>query len=806
MHPSPTPGLSTPFLPYQCDIPGVEGAGEGMGLEDYPWALNAADMFPPMRQSSLPGSLGRLGISDESLNGNLPLTGGLATRISRLQVMGEDQVGASSPPDPPDGRNGYVLGDQYTKPFVHAPFHYAQSLLKELQEISASVKSFESLTLEPKANQQHKRKANDGQSALQRQKHPKNLSPCASNASSESLSSATSPKHLMDSTSSVTSTESMETTLERIPPMIVAQSSPLQEYQMQWRPEYGGNKLYDSSRTEFPPDTPSPPTTDKEPAEKDLQHLKYLRSRQQNIIYTAERENRVDSGSEDVSDGCVGRGKISNAVERYQEKVLSAVTSRGDTSQAFFKSHTAILSAKDKDAINEAQRSLQVSQRENVILCGRATALPVRDDSGQSSCIPRSKVNGGLLPLQRDIVDRVERLGKGVEEKETESGRTPAPPVKPKLSRQTAANSQCQTIGQPSQEGSKQSIQKTSKSPPVMSRASPLFKDGELSDTSSPIWKRKSQMEEYLSSVKKDEEEEETEEEETKDEEEGCGEKDVRVASFMTAPSLTCKEGAAKKSPKHVSRVNGEVSPKHSATKLQPVKGNEKTSLPVPVSSAVTVATSKPSGEGLSRSVASMGAADASGGEEESSLQTGESEQNTVPVTSTNDRTIHETKAAEEIIATSDTKLCKTDASEQSTKDTKDELSVATVSVQGDGSGESAQQSPVRARREATESLLQKTKMQFNRGEVGRCSLGAKISQLSKTSAMSSPSAFSSGDRPLLTRRGPLAMATAKPAVELPVLDSSPKLPGRRLQIGPHSQANHTEPDGQTPGEMVEFT
>lgn len=54
-------------------------------------------------------------------------------------------------------RNGYVLGDKYSKPYVHAPFHYAQSLLKELREISSSVKSFESLTLnEPKAGIQQK--------------------------------------------------------------------------------------------------------------------------------------------------------------------------------------------------------------------------------------------------------------------------------------------------------------------------------------------------------------------------------------------------------------------------------------------------------------------------------------------------------------------------------------------------------------------------------------------------------------------------------------------------------------------------
>lgn len=54
--------------------------------------------------------------------------------------------------------NHNYLSDKYTKPYVHAPLDYAQSLLQELQEIGASVKSFESLTLEPRSNPSQKRK------------------------------------------------------------------------------------------------------------------------------------------------------------------------------------------------------------------------------------------------------------------------------------------------------------------------------------------------------------------------------------------------------------------------------------------------------------------------------------------------------------------------------------------------------------------------------------------------------------------------------------------------------------------------
>ena len=119
-------------------------------------------------------------------------------------------------------RNGYVLGDKYSKPYVHAPFHYAQSLLKELREISSSVKSFESLTLnEPKAGIQQKRKAealHNGDNSRQKLVKGQITLPLERDDSIESELGegyATMPELLDTSTSSLSSA-SVETALERV--------------------------------------------------------------------------------------------------------------------------------------------------------------------------------------------------------------------------------------------------------------------------------------------------------------------------------------------------------------------------------------------------------------------------------------------------------------------------------------------------------------------------------------------------------------------------------------------------------------
>lgn len=781
-----------PFLPYQCEVQGVEGAGEGMGMEDYSWTTSPPEAFPSsIGHSSLPNTPLRMGVHDETLNGNLPFSGSLGARIAKMQVMGEDRLGTNSPPEVPDGRNGYILGDQYTKPYVHAPFHYAQSLLKELQEISASVKSFESLTLEPKANHQQKRKANDGQPVLQRQKLAKNFSPSASNASSESLNSATSPRHLnlMDSTSSVTSVESMETTLERIPPTVLSHSSPLrQEHHLQWRPEYGGNKVPDRT-SQFPPDTPSPPTTDIEPSERDYQHSRYLRSRQHSGgTHHPEREHELDSNVDVVSSG--GRGNVNKAIDRYQEKVKNG---RRDTAQHPAKNQVPALSMRDKDAINEAQRNLQLSQ-ENEMACGRVSHLPVRDDgkqgaySVQNSSITRSKFGGVTAQVQKSSTGYLPEKTKSDED--VLESVTSTAQVKPKLSRQRAAESVNQNVEMLPGEGSKHLCQKTAESRPVNSLALPELRDNDPSDTSDPIWKRKSQMEGYRLDGKEKRGDGKVEVDESED-------TDSRVASFMTAPDGKVKEQDGKLLSKYGNRTNGEVSPKHFAGKIQSPKSCRKSSLPFPIPSALTLATSKPSGAGLSQSVGSIAKADVSAVDGMKSAQSGDA---VLERLETNKAVMRDESSTTE--GTKDESATKPVLSTGEVEARRDEGTKSSVKVQGNVAGgeKIRQQIPVRTSREATESLLQKTKMQFNRGEVGRCSLGAKMTQLSKIGAPSP------ADRPLVshhaTGRGPLAaMAASSKAIDVPVLDSSPRLPGRRQMTPEHLRSGR-----DALGDMVEFT
>ncbi|XP_041452455.1 microtubule-associated protein futsch-like [Lytechinus variegatus] len=785
-----------PFLPYQCEVSGVEGAGEGMGMEDYSWSTSPSDAFPSsMGHSSLPNTPGRMGVYDEALNGNMPLSGSLGARIAKMQVMGEDRLERNSPPEVQDGRNGYILGDQYTKPYVHAPFHYAQSLLKELQEISASVKSFESLTLEPKASHQQKRKANDGQPVLQRQKLAKNFSPSASNASSESLNSATSPKHMMDSTSSMTSTESMETTLERIPPTVLSHGSPLrQEHHLQWRPEYGGNKVPDRT-SQFPPDTPSPPTTDIEPSERDYQHSRYLRNRQHSGGSCPERESSSREHESD-SKGDIslssGKGNVNKAIDRYQEKVKNAMSGRRDNQQLPVKNQMPALSMRDKDAINEAQRNLQISQ-DNEMACGKVSHQPVRDDgikgsySVQDSSCSRSVFGRVKAQVQSSSTGYSSEKTKS-DEDVLESVTTQ---VKPKLSRQRAAESVNQNIEMLAGEGSMHLCQNLAESPLEKSQASrqalPQLRDNDPDDMSSPIWKRKSQMEAY----RLDEDEKRGDGRDDVDESEDA---DSRVASFMTAPDVNGKEENGKLLSKYGNEANSKLSPKHYAGKMQSPKSCRKSSLPLPAPSAVTVAMSKPSGAGLSQSVGSIAKADVSVVNGMKSAQSGDAGLDRLGTSKAVMRDESSTTAGTKDETASKPLLSKVEAG-------NDQGSKSVVKVQGNvvGAEKMRQQIPVRTSREATESLLQKTKMQFNRGEVGRCSLGAKMTQLSKKGAPS-PS-----ERPLVshnaTGRGPLAMAASAKAVDVPVLESSPRLPGRR-QMTPE----HLRNERDSLGDMVEFT
>ncbi|KAJ8019656.1 Nck-associated protein 5 [Holothuria leucospilota] len=116
------------------------------------------------------------------------------------------------------------LSDKYTKPFVHAPLDYAQSLLQELQEIGASMKTFETLTLEPRANPSQKRKVfGELEQTPQPQKLVKGhgfdyLRSNCSSSIAENADTFSLEDFPPESTSSIASGESIETAYERIIP------------------------------------------------------------------------------------------------------------------------------------------------------------------------------------------------------------------------------------------------------------------------------------------------------------------------------------------------------------------------------------------------------------------------------------------------------------------------------------------------------------------------------------------------------------------------------------------------------------
>ncbi|XP_071492241.1 uncharacterized protein [Diadema antillarum] len=795
MHHSSEQGYLPPAFPaYQCDMPGVEGAGEGMGFEDYTWAMNAVDAFPPMRQSSLPAGLGRLGLSDETLNGNLPTAEDLGARITKMQVMGEDRPLRSSPSDTTDSCNGYILGDQYTKPFVHAPFQYAQSLLKELQEISASVKSFESLTLEPKQGSQQKRKAHDGQPAMQRQKLAKNFSPCASNASSESLNSSASPRYLMDSTSSMTSTDSVETTLERIPPVAISQGTPAhRDYNTQWRPEYGGNRLYDStgSPSRLPPDTPSPPTTDIDPSEKDYQHSKYLRSRQQNVSLAAERE-RQDDHMQDAPDELNQKGPGEpKACEHPQDRASGS---------------DPPVSVKEKDILNEAQKTVQLMQKENALHCKRAPNQQEKDaeSEGHYCCQEAENVRSQVNGRHKEFDDSTEsgqpsvkRVGGEVIVESLSCDETSA---KHKLNKKLASDCQSHHVESSTTDGVQQVTLPDSESSRSKCPAQPLLREDDPGqDMSSPVWKRKSQVEASNGEEKCESGVEETDREESKD-------RDVRVASFMAASPMVSKEGETKKPSRPGAKPNTEASPKRHIGKLQSPKHIPKTSLAASKPSALPMTTSKPSGAAeLAPRVGSIARADVKVRTSEDALElpaSVDARQPKLPVSSTKEVTKQNGGAT--TCSPAVMQAGNLEPTEKSSERASHGQGVESMHIQKEH--DITKQVSSQSNQEANDSLLQKTKQHFTRGEVGQCSLNAKMSQLSKLGP-----AFL--DRPLLSRQGNAVAPMTKYSLDVPVLDSSPRLPGRKQMTSPPHHAlslspspDHCRTSLGTPGDMVEFT
>ncbi|XP_033628822.1 uncharacterized protein LOC117291297 isoform X1 [Asterias rubens] len=196
-----------------------DGAGEMMGLEDLEWEHT---MLSPASQRHL----SEMGKSGRHLSNGVVTSPAkaLAFRNCYGSAVADRKLGGGLVCREA-GRNGFSLGEQYTKPFVHAPFHYAQSLLQELKDISSSVKSFESLTLEPKAGVQQKRKASlEGHSPQSRQKvvrcqpgrPPDHIIAVSSSDQVTSYDAGPSLARTSgESSGSMTSSESIETMLER---------------------------------------------------------------------------------------------------------------------------------------------------------------------------------------------------------------------------------------------------------------------------------------------------------------------------------------------------------------------------------------------------------------------------------------------------------------------------------------------------------------------------------------------------------------------------------------------------------------
>ncbi|XP_071822543.1 uncharacterized protein [Apostichopus japonicus] len=223
LHNGPTVAGPTPFhksLPSSLGMDGYEefaGGGECLGSSD---VISDLTSFGP---------------SSTDFSGNHPHTGCDAKNVARkTQSLPTTPLTQRSATYHRHLRNQTTfeftenhnyLSDKYTKPYVHAPLDYAQSLLHELQEIGASVKSFESLTLEPRSNPPQKRKSfGDLERTPQPQKLVKGhgfddclrsncLSHSAENADTFSLEDFP-----PDGMGSITSGESIETAYERIIP------------------------------------------------------------------------------------------------------------------------------------------------------------------------------------------------------------------------------------------------------------------------------------------------------------------------------------------------------------------------------------------------------------------------------------------------------------------------------------------------------------------------------------------------------------------------------------------------------------
>ncbi|XP_038072065.1 uncharacterized protein LOC119740734 [Patiria miniata] len=197
-----------------------DGAGEIMGLEDLDWEHS---LLSPASQRHL----GEMGKPVHHLPNGLVTSPAkaLALRNCYANAVAERKLVGGLGCNREAGRNGFSLGEQYTKPFVHAPFHYAQSLLQELKDISSSVKSFESLTLEPKAGMQQKRKASlEIHSPQSKQKVVRSqtgrppdhiITVPSSEQGSAYDAGPTLASGSGDSSHSITSSESIETMLER---------------------------------------------------------------------------------------------------------------------------------------------------------------------------------------------------------------------------------------------------------------------------------------------------------------------------------------------------------------------------------------------------------------------------------------------------------------------------------------------------------------------------------------------------------------------------------------------------------------
>ncbi|XP_022111628.1 uncharacterized protein LOC110990838 isoform X2 [Acanthaster planci] len=197
-----------------------DGAGEVMGLEDLEWEHT---LLSPASQRHL----GEMGKPVRHLPNGLVTSPAkaLALRNCYANSNAERKLGGGLGCSREAGRNGFSLGEQYTKPFVHAPFHYAQSLLQELKDISSSVKSFETLTLEPKSGVQQKRKASlEIQPPQSRQKvvrsqpgrPPDHIFTLSSSGQGSGYDAGPAlARGNGDSSCSMTSSESIETMLER---------------------------------------------------------------------------------------------------------------------------------------------------------------------------------------------------------------------------------------------------------------------------------------------------------------------------------------------------------------------------------------------------------------------------------------------------------------------------------------------------------------------------------------------------------------------------------------------------------------